>query len=136
MMTTTEHRSTRTLPLPENTTPILRAKIVDELGGPLSGDVLLTLTLTIYNRDTGTIINGRDHVNILNANGGVVYDAYENDVLVSRLLFQLTANDMAILEDSLPGEGRVALLEWSWNGGASRGKHEVWFTVENLEMVA
>ena len=56
----------------ENQTVAYTATLQDELGNPLPATSLTTLVLTLYDITSNTIINTRDHQNVLNANGVIV----------------------------------------------------------------
>lgn len=103
----------------ERTTPLITLTLVDEAGDTITS--LSTLTLTIH--AGGTIINERDGVDILSAfSAGTVS-------------FRLDPEDTQILAPTLRREVHTALLEWSWDSGARRGKHEIIHVVENFATV-
>jgi len=112
---------------PEKATRYLSCTITDIDGvTPLANadSILLTLTLTLYEARTGSIINTCAVRNILNANGGVVTSA-------GALTVRLDAADMACLTSGA-SETHIALLEWTWGSPVKAGKHEIAFTVANL----
>jgi len=112
----------------ERVTRLYTAVIKDEAGVVIPAAQIGTLTLTLYNKKTGAIVNSRTDVNILNANGGAV-DASGN------LSFLFTPADMAILDTTVQSEIRVGLFEWTYGGGAKEGRHEIEFAVRNLGKV-
>jgi hypothetical protein len=107
----------------ERTTAELLFTVVDEND---EGVVPSTLTLTLMTLDE-EIVNGRDAVNILNANGGTV-DGEGNGV------FLLSVADTALMDQDNRHESRVALFEWTWTGGKQDSK-EVHFTLRNVRGV-
>jgi len=112
----------------ERVTRLYTAVIKDEEGAVIPAAQIGTLTLTLYNKKTGAIVNSRTDVNILNANGGTV-DASGN------LSFLFTPADMAIIDTTLASEIRIGLFEWTYGGGAKEGRHEIEFSVRNLNKV-
>jgi len=119
------HRTVFNEQIPELTTPRITFQIVDEAG---TGFEPSTLTLTLYNVKTGAMLNSRDHQNVVDA-AGVTVDAQ------GQVVWQTSAEDMAILVATESLEVHVALLEWSWSLGTKHGKHELEFHVRNLTEV-
>lgn len=111
--------------LAEGVSPRLTATITDETGAPVPAANLSTLKLTLYDLISDAIVNGRDKVNVLNANGGTV-DAQ------GLFTWQGSPADTAMGTPEGDNTIRVALLEWSWAGGSRVGRHEVMFEVRNL----
>jgi len=112
----------------EKSTRTLRFVTADENGDAVGAAELATLTLTLYDKRSKTILNSRDHQSILNANGGTV-DASGNGELV------LADADNALVSQGRSSEMHVALIEWTWAGGTKSGRHEIVLTVENLQKV-
>ncbi len=116
-------------PIPEKTTPRLTGVIRDEAGAAIPAASLTTLTLTLYNLDAAqTIINARDAVSILNANGGTV-DSSGN------MAFPMTAADTALVDATQGEEAHVALIRWTYNAGAKAGLQEILHRVQNVAKV-
>jgi hypothetical protein len=123
-----DFRTYRDAPVAEATSAVLTGRLVDATGAPVPGPQLSTLTLTLVDRDTGNIVNGRNATDILNANGGEV-DVGGN------LSLTLTPDDTALIDAERDREGRIARLAWTWNAGNvldDHGVHEVWFDVVAL----
>jgi len=115
--------------VPEKSTSLLSGSLVDETGAALGSAQLATLTMTLYALTAGLpIINSRTAVNILNAGPGTV-DAFGVWTIT------LEPADNAIQVPGQAAERHCLLLEWTYGGGAKAGKHEVVFTVRNLEKV-
>lgn len=95
----------------EGVSAILTTTIQDLDGEPLGSADLDTLTLSLYDEPTRTIINERDDVDVLNANGGTL-DADGNFEL------SLSADDTAVVDDAALLEWHIALLTWTWTEGA------------------
>lgn len=100
------------------------------LGIPL--EQFTEFLLTLYLLGTGTIINGRNKQNILNANGATLVSA--GSPLVTTLTYQMDPLDNQVL-GAEHVEYHVALLEWKWDGGTKQDRHEVVIPVENMMMV-
>jgi len=114
----------------EGTTPVFTAVVRDEYGQPLGPGALDSLTLTYYClTDPGkSVINGRDHQNVLNANG-VTLDSQ------GQLTWTLSPEDTQVLNPLWPRQRNRAVFEWTWNGGAGNGKHVVDLIIRNLAHV-
>lgn len=114
----------------EQTTPRFTATLVAEDGvTPIPGSTLTTLTLTLYaDNDDLTIINGRDHQNVLQTNG-VTVDEF------GLLTWTLSQADQAVLDDALSFERHIALFEWTWPTNRA-GKFEFVLVVGNLAKVS
>lgn len=86
---------------------------------------MTTITLTLYKKSDGSIINGRNDSDIKNATIGT-YHATSGLLTVN-----FVPADMAIITDTWAVEEHVALIEWTYTAGANRGQHEALFTVVN-----
>lgn len=105
------------------------AVIKDEAGAAVSVDSLVTLTLTLYDQDTETILNDREDQDVLNANG-VTVD------INGALVWLLEPEDNEIVNDGKRYEDHVALFEFTYGaGGAKAGTWEVLLTVRNSQVV-
>jgi hypothetical protein len=118
-----DYRTIRETPVAEATTAVLTAKLLDALGHPVAASQVLTMTLTLIDRETGAIVNGRDHVDILNAGPGEI-DIYGN------LTVTFSPADTTLVNPELIREGRMARIDWTWISGD--GYHEFWFDVEEI----
>lgn len=109
------------------------ATVTDESKSPLPASSLTTLMLTLYDVDTGTIINRRDGQDVLNAND-VTVDGDGN------LIWSMKAEDSIIVDaDAHPvgeKEKHIALFRWTYNGGYDAGEHEFIHYVKNIGKVA
>ncbi len=114
----------------EKTTAKYTAVLKDENGATVGSSDLVTLTLTLYNKADGTIINNRNAQNVLNANN-VTVDANGN------LAWTLQPADNIIVSDSSGiNETHVALFEATYGvGGANAIRHQVEIVVNNLAKV-
>ncbi len=123
----------------EKTTPEFSCTLTAADGVTMiPGSTLTSLQLTLYaDNDDLTIINGRDHQDVLNNNGVTVYDTLQTgaDGHTYNLLWQLSADDMAVLDDALPFERHIALFEWAWPTNRA-GKYEFVLVVGNLQKVS
>lgn len=114
--------------VPEGVSAQITGQFNDETGTAIALATLTAVTLTLYDQSSGTIVNLRDHADILNANGGVI-------TATGGLTLTLSYADGALISQTPDYETHVALIEWSWNAGAKRGKAEVVFSVVNLTKV-
>ena len=126
--------------VPERSTPVMEFTIVDRDGVGFKPD---TLVVTLRNYLDGSIINGRERTNVLDANGCTVS-------VGGLVQWQMLPLDTAIvlgLDDVLVDTSRplptdailarglevhVALFEWTWNGGAGQNAHEIEHRVQNI----
>lgn len=83
------------------------------------------LTAKVYDAATGTAIRAR--ASVLDVNGGTVSAGGE-------FVLELVPGDNAIV-GSRRTERHILLLEWTWDAGAKAGKHEIHFSVHNLDHV-
>jgi hypothetical protein len=111
----------------EQCTAKIKGVLRDEDGAAIDGATITSLGLTLYDKVTGNIINSRDHLNILNVNGGSVDS-------VGNFAWIMTPSDNMIVNDSLNNEEHHALIEFTYSGGR-QGKKLVVFVVENLVKV-
>lgn len=118
-------RTTFSDPIAEKTSQQLTARIRDLAGLGFKPE---TLTLTLYDVATGTIINNRNHVSIRDANGGTVS-------IDGLLTLQLDPADTVIVTPASSQERHIALLEWTWSGGTKTGRYELEMLVNNLAQV-
>lgn len=107
----------------------LSGRLVDEVG--VAVPTPLTMTATLYDRDTGTVINGRNDQNILGVNGGSV-DGSGNFV------FHLSPADNVIVNTENAYEMHHLLLKWTYNNGQpdnGRNHTVIAIPVQNLPTV-
>jgi len=112
----------------ERTTGQVSATVVNEAGTALPAASLATLTLTLYDRTSGTIINSRDNQNVLNTNGVTVDSA-------GVFLWTLTPLDTIIVDATKSLETHVGLFTWTYDSGTKTGRHEIVHVVRNLTKV-
>jgi len=113
----------------EQNTARYTAVIKDETGAAVSVVSIVTLTLTLYDKDTETILNSRNGQNVLNLNG-VTVD------INGALVWILEPGDNAIVNDAKAYEDHVALFAFTYGvGGAKAGTWEVLLTVSNSQIV-
>jgi len=112
----------------EQQTALLTGLLRDEAGVALGPADLTTLTLHLYDKGSGQIINARENINILNANGGTL-DAAGN------LTIQLDPADNALIDATQAAEDHILQVRWKYNGGAKAGAAEIQFRVFNLEFL-
>lgn len=112
----------------EGVTARYQGVLKDETGAVIPAASLSTLTLTLYRKTSGEIINGRNAQNVLNANG-VTVDVNGN------LTWTMTPADNGVTSTTVAAEMHIALFEWTYNAGNKAGNHEVWINVLQLANV-
>jgi hypothetical protein len=121
-------RTTLRTEIDERTTPIYTATIKDAEGMPIPLAQITTLTLTLFDNATGSIINGRSNQDILNTNGVVV------EGTSGKLTWTMSELDTTIGNTASFYESRIGQFVWTYGGG-KRGSHEILFTIRNLEKI-
>lgn len=109
-----------------------RGVLADPLQQPILLSSLTTLTLTLYDVTSNTIINGLNATNILNADRGTVDSA-------GNLLIHFRPGDSIIVNPGLAvgaTEAHIALIECTYNGGQDRLGREIYHKITNLNRVA
>jgi len=103
------------------------AVLLDEDDAPIAAGTLDTLTLTLWDYSTRTILNSRDAQDVLNANN-VTLDGSGN------LVWYLQADDNAIVGTVAEGniETHKALFEWTWG----TGQQGSWMVTLNVQATA
>lgn len=124
---TTDFRQTITDPVVcEKTTALFTFTFTDETDSDITAGVS-AVTLTLYVKSSGTILNSRNAQSVFNINGGTISGA---------TLSLLLSNLDNVLESQLAAsEKHVALIEYSWANNTKFGKKEVTFTVINQKKV-
>jgi hypothetical protein len=114
----------------QGTSALYTTQLIDPVLYPLGipASALTSLTLTLYDQATGTVINSRSAQNALNANG-VTVDANGN------LAWAITPLDTPIVTATLALETHIALFQATWNGGLSGCNHEVSLPVKRVQLV-
>lgn len=111
-------------PVPEGGTFTYYSTLRDEQNPPqpVPASDLATLVLSIRDTETGTIINGVDHVDILNADRGKV----DGNGLLE---ISVETGDTA-LATGVTKATRSLIIEWTWGTGIGRkGRHQVDFPI-------
>lgn len=89
----------------------LTITITDEAGAAVPLASIETVTLKLYDKDTGDVINSRDNVSILNTNGGSISNGGG--------YWRFTADDNEMITTTEAIENHVALVKVTTTGGAA-----------------
>lgn len=108
----------------ENTVARYTGKLVDETGAGIAAINITSLTLTLVDDATGTIINSRSNQDVNNANG-VTVDSSGN------LVWTIGALDNAMV-GNLEYESHTATFKWGWAANTKTGYKEICLQVKNL----
>ena len=117
--------------LDEKTLASYSATIRDAAGAVIPTANITTLTLTLYDVETGTIINSRNAQNVHNTNNVTVTSG-------GVLTWEIQPADNAIIGTRRRAgqyEKHVALFEYSWSSGSKASKHEVILDIRQLDKV-
>lgn len=117
----------KTFQLNERETGTYSFTLMDENKLPVSAGQLTGATLTLYEPDSGSIVNSRSGQNVLNLNN-VTIDA------AGLVKWSIQLADVTLLDAAKSHEIHRALFFFSWSaGGDAKGKpHEVDLQLENL----
>lgn len=110
-----------------------RGTLVDETTAVFAA--VTTLTLTLYNKVSKAIINGRDVQNVLNTNQVTLFNTLQTDSVTGEtynLEWNMLPLDNPIINSGLKEEIHVALFIAKWSGVAKQMNHEVTIKVQNL----
>lgn len=103
----------------------------DENGLALAPTDLASLTCTLYDEDTGQIINSRNSQNVLNANNFTLSSASS-----ANISWDSPMADNPIIDDAKETEVHIALIRWTYGTGAAfGGSKEIAIRVVNLVRV-
>ena len=101
-----------------NASAIYTATLVDGSGNPVGGNLLDSLTLTLKDKATGQVINGRDAQDVLNKAGVTLSN-------LGALVWDVTPLDNTIVHVGAKVEEHEAEFVWEW--AAHIGRHK--FTI-------
>lgn len=118
-----------TFHIDEKETPVYTAILTDENGAVIPGASLTQALLTLYDVETGAIVNGRNLQNVLNAND-VTIDA------AGLLTWAIQIADVTLLVGAAPRAIHRALFQFFWQGNARHKPHEVELVIRNLDKLA
>ena len=116
-----------------NLTTIIEEQSSSTYRGTLKDDAgtlvpsLDSLTLTLWDEESGNVVNARNGQDILNANGG----SFNSGLLT----FAVTPPDTTIVDATKEMEFRRMTLTFVWNAGLGQKTHAVRFPVRNLRMI-
>lgn len=109
----------------------LEGVLTDHAGVVIPASGVSTLKLWVTDEKSGSVINSRNGVSILNANGGTLHATSGAWTLLLR------SADAPIVNTSAPPafERHLVLVEWTYNGGTDKGSKEMVVTIRNLSQV-
>lgn len=114
----------------EGSTGSITGRIVDEDGVGIPATALTAVTYTLYDYSSGSIINSRNGVNMLNANGGTVSSVSGSE---GNFVIPITVLDSVIVDTTKLSEIHVALVRFTTADSAGSG--ELRFTVQNVKKI-
>lgn len=112
------------------------ADLKDQDGNPVGVANLTLARLTLYDRDTDTVLNERDDQDILNANDVTIEDVTAGSTITrTRLVWALQPEDNVVIRQArLSGEPHLALFSFEWAGGGHH-HHQATIYVRPLQHV-
>ena len=122
------YRQALDTPICEKTTALIKLLLTDEADQLLAPGAIDTCTLTLYERESETIINGRNGSNIKNANGGTID--------TEGLALVLANADNALVDPNINHEVHIALIQWTWSSSTKAGAKELRLTVFNQAKIS
>lgn len=120
-----------TTPIEENGEFAYDYDLIDRHGVRVPTADIASIVMTLYNQETGAIINSRDRVDVFNANGGT-YDSTVTGTTRPGTV-EFVPEDNPIINDALSVETHVALFEAEWIDHGRRS-WEVYIQVKNLRL--
>ena len=112
----------------ERGTFLYSGTLLDENGAPVTLAALTAFTMDLVDKATGTVLNSRTAVDILNTNGGTFH------ATTGAFTFRFQAADNVIVTDAKQTERHIATFHATWATGV---KHwEVHVSVDNLVSVS
>lgn len=112
--------------VPERSTRQFTVGLQTAAGALINPGDVSAVSLTLRDLASGAIVNGRDHQNVKDQNGG--------SVTLGEVAFQLTSDDTVILGDGNQERRLLTLDVQLANGG--RGTREIYFYVRSFRDVA
>lgn len=109
----------------EKETGIYSFTLTDEAGVAVGGSTLTTATLTLYEPESGTIVNSRNAQSIINMNDVSIDEA-------GLVTWSQRIADLTILDASRGTEVHRALFFFTWQDGLRGKPHEADFVIDNL----
>lgn len=114
-------------PVLERTSARYSGTLKDELGNVVPGANLTALLLTLYDLETGTVLNSRSAQNVLNANGVTVDGS-------GVVVWLMDPADNAIVTTGRSSERHRAVFDIQWGTG-KRSVHRIDIQVDNETVV-
>ena len=111
--------------IPEKSSAKIKATLKDEDGVVIPSATLQTLTLTLYDLITETIINSRDAVDALNANNVTLH------ATSGLLTYSMQPDDNQII-GTVSEEVHIILFQGIWSAGTRAVRHQIQVTVSNF----
>lgn len=110
-------------PINEHSSARMAFTLRTQDGEPIVPADLVAMTLTLYNRNDGAIINGRDQQDVHEQNNVSVDEQ-------GRLVWDMQPEDNVLLSRTSSTETHVALFMWEWPTGHHH--HEQMITVRRF----
>jgi hypothetical protein len=97
---------------------------------PIDASQTETLTLTVIDLATGTVVNAREAQDVLNTHDVTLLTS--TGPTVTTVTWAMQPEDTVQVGTRREVEPHLAIFEWSWDSGAQRQAHKVQFGVEAL----
>ena len=115
-------------PAKQDSTAFIKTFLVDQDEKPIKPSQIVSLTWSLFD-SSGAVVNGRDEIDVLNNNGGVVT---EDGVFT----LAIPEANHAFSDESNGYEDRVARVTLTWDGGTQKTEIENFhYQIQNLDNV-
>lgn len=115
----------------EKTTGRIRTYLEDEAGDPIPSADLVTLTLSVWEKKSGTTVNSRSAQSVLNTNNVTVH------ATSGLVTWSVQTGDTTLVDTTIPENGiQEFCFLYSWTTSSETGRHLDSYFVQQLLKVS
>lgn len=126
----------------ERQSGIVYLRVTDETGALVEKAAISAITLNLYHQGQHTTINGRNHQDVLDVNGGEYFDSLQttqdpdgNDITYNfSWTYEPDDQPFLRLDTGNQTEVHIAHFQFYWNSGMNSMGHVIEFTVRNIKL--
>ena len=111
-------------PFPEESDVVYSATLKDSSSNTITA--VSSMKLTLYEKKSGIILNGRKEQNILNLSGGTFSDG--------SFTFNFDENDTKMISKRNLYEDHVARFTYTYDSGTKTGRHAIVIKIQNVNV--